>query len=167
MVVEQIPCGMTNKEIYASVDWGIEYRKDVDISLWDPGSLNKIIDIVAHISYRVVHDDTMVCSGIQQYTMMYGGVRWVFGMFLPRIPPYMDFRNIIEFGSPNIDDWMDEIHGEEYSSKIDLRLGYQLGVPGEKDVDWERGSDGDDQSGAMSVWWYLFGISLGPCDYIV
>jgi hypothetical protein len=125
-VVEKIPCGPTNKEVYAPVDWGIEYRTDVDTSLWDPGSvdISGVIDTVAHIGYRVVHDDTMVCSGIQQYTTVYDGVQWVFGTFPPGRPPDKDFRHIIEFGSPRIDEWMDKLHGEEYSSEIDLRLGY-------------------------------------------
>jgi hypothetical protein len=32
-VVEQIPCGPANKEVYAPVDWGIEYRAVVNTSL--------------------------------------------------------------------------------------------------------------------------------------
>jgi hypothetical protein len=82
-VVEKIPCGPANKEVYTSVDWGTEYRTDVDTSLWDPSSFYSrgVIDIVGHIGYRVVHDDIVVCSSIQQYTIVYGGVQWVFGMF--------------------------------------------------------------------------------------
>jgi hypothetical protein len=91
-------------------------------------------DTVAHIGYMVVHDDTMVCSGIQQYTMVYDGVQWVFGMFPLGRPPDRDFRHIIEFGSPRIDEWMDELHGEEYSSEIDLRLGYHQSRDREKDT---------------------------------
>jgi hypothetical protein len=36
----------------------------VDTSLWDPGSvdISGVIDAVAHIGYRVVHDDTWVCQ---------------------------------------------------------------------------------------------------------
>jgi hypothetical protein len=33
MVVEKIPCGLTNKEVYAPTDLGIEYMKYVDTSL--------------------------------------------------------------------------------------------------------------------------------------
>jgi hypothetical protein len=88
-VVEKIPCGPANKEVYAPVDWGIEYRTYVDTSLWDPSSvdISGVIDTVAHIGYRVVHDDTRVCSGIQQYTTVYGGVQWVFGMIPLGRPP--------------------------------------------------------------------------------
>jgi hypothetical protein len=41
-------------------------------------------------------------------------------MFPPGRPLDEDFRNIIEFGSPRIDEWMDELHGEGYSLEIDL-----------------------------------------------
>jgi hypothetical protein len=46
----------------------------------------------------------------------------------------MDFRHILEFGSPRIDEWMNEIHGEEYSSKIYLQLGYHQSRDIEKDT---------------------------------
>ena len=61
-VVEKIPCGPTNKEVYAPIVWGIEYRKDVDTSLWDPYpvDISRVIDIVEHIGYMVVHYDTIV-----------------------------------------------------------------------------------------------------------
>jgi hypothetical protein len=79
-VVEKILCGPASKELYAPVDWGIEHRTNVDISLWDPGSvdISRVSDTMAHIGYRVVHDDTGVCSGIQQSTVVYGGIQWVF-----------------------------------------------------------------------------------------
>jgi hypothetical protein len=66
-VVEKIPCGPSNKEVYAPVDWGIEYRTVVDTSLWDLGSvdISGVIDTMAHIGHRVVHDDTVVCCSIQ------------------------------------------------------------------------------------------------------
>jgi hypothetical protein len=48
-VVEKIPCGPANKEVYAPVDWGIEYRTDVDTSLWDPSSVDISRDIQWHI----------------------------------------------------------------------------------------------------------------------
>jgi hypothetical protein len=51
---------------------------------------------------------------------VYNGVQLVFGMLPSGRHPNKDFRHIIEFGSPRIDDWMDEFHGEEYSLKIDL-----------------------------------------------
>jgi hypothetical protein len=79
-----------------------------------------VIVTVAHIGYRVVQDDTGVCNGIQQYIVVYGGVLWVFGT----IPSDRDFRHIIKFSSPRIDDYMDELHGEVYSLEIDLRMGY-------------------------------------------
>jgi hypothetical protein len=79
-----------------------------------------VIDTVAHIEYMVVHDDTMICSSIQQHTMVYDGVQWVFGMFFLGRSPDNDFRHIIEFGSPKIDEWMDELHGEEYCLEIDF-----------------------------------------------
>jgi hypothetical protein len=74
IVVEQIPCGPTNKEVYAPVDWGTKYRMVVDTSLWDLGSvdISRVIDTESHMGYMVVHDDTMVCNGIQQ---------WDFGTF--------------------------------------------------------------------------------------
>jgi hypothetical protein len=50
-VFEKIPYGPSNKEVYALVVWGIEYRKYVDTSLWDPSSIDisELIDTVAHI----------------------------------------------------------------------------------------------------------------------
>jgi hypothetical protein len=134
IVVKKIPCGPANKEVYAPVDWGIEYRTDVDTSLWDPGSVDvsRVIDIMAHIQYRMVHDDTMVCSGITTYS-----VRWYavgFWDISPRGPPDRDFRHIIEFGSPRIDEWMDELHGEVYPSEIDILVGYHQSRDREQDI---------------------------------
>jgi hypothetical protein len=37
-IVEHIPCGPTNREVYASTDCGNGYIKDVDTTIWDPGS---------------------------------------------------------------------------------------------------------------------------------
>jgi hypothetical protein len=37
-IVEHIPCGPANREVYASADWGNGYITDVDTSIWDPGS---------------------------------------------------------------------------------------------------------------------------------
>jgi hypothetical protein len=39
----------------------------VDTSLWDLGlvDISKVIDIVAHIGYKVVHDDTKVYSSLK------------------------------------------------------------------------------------------------------
>jgi hypothetical protein len=51
---------------------------------------------------------------------VYGGVQWVFGAIPLGKPLDMDFRHIIEYGSPMIDEWMDKLHGEEYSLEIDL-----------------------------------------------
>jgi hypothetical protein len=45
-----------------------------------------------------------------------------------------DFRHIIEFGSPRIDEWMDEPHGEVYPLEIDLRVGYHHGKDKEQDT---------------------------------
>jgi hypothetical protein len=45
-------------------------------------------------------------------------------MFFLGRPPNGEFIHIIEFGSPRINEWMDELHGEEYSLEIDLQLGY-------------------------------------------
>ena len=86
----------------------------MDTSLWDPGSIDisGVSDTMAHIGYRVVHDDTGVCIGIQHYTAMYGGIQWVFGTIPLKRPPDRDFRHIIEFGSPRIDEWMDKLHEE-------------------------------------------------------
>jgi hypothetical protein len=125
IVVEKIPCGPANKDVYAPVDWGTKYRVVVDTSLWDPGSvdISRVIDSEAHMGYMMVHDDTVVCSGIQQYTTVYNGVQWDFGTFPLGRPPDRDFRHITEFGPPRIDEWMDEPHGEVYPSEIDLRLG--------------------------------------------
>jgi hypothetical protein len=48
--VEHIPCGPTNKEVYASKDCGDMYITDEDISIWDPGSADTSIafDTVTH-----------------------------------------------------------------------------------------------------------------------
>jgi hypothetical protein len=40
---EQIPCGSTNREVYASRDYGDGYITDEDTSIWDPGSTNTSI----------------------------------------------------------------------------------------------------------------------------
>jgi hypothetical protein len=52
--------------VYASFLGGIEYRGDVDTSFWDPGSvdISGVMDIVAHIEYKVVHDDKVICISI-------------------------------------------------------------------------------------------------------
>jgi hypothetical protein len=107
----------------------------VDTTLWDPGSvdISILIDTVAHMGYRMVHDDVVVCSGIQQYTTMNDGVQWDFGMFPSARPPDRDFRHIIEFGSPRIDEWIKKLHGEEYSSEIYLRLGYHQS----RNIEWD------------------------------
>jgi len=125
-VFDKIPYGPANKEVYSPVDWGIKYRKVVDTSLWDPGSIDisGVINTGEHIGYMVVHDDMTMCSSIPQYTIVYNGVQCIFGTFPPGRLPDREFRQIIEFGSPKIDEWMDKLHGEEYSSVIDLRLGY-------------------------------------------
>jgi hypothetical protein len=121
-VVENVICRPTNKEVYAPVDWGTKYRTNVDTSLWDSGpiDISRLNDRVAHIGYRKVHDDTMVCSGLQQYTMVYDGMQWVFGKLPPGRCPDRDFHHIIDFGSLRIDEWMDEPHGEVYPSEIDI-----------------------------------------------
>jgi len=61
MVVEKVPFGPSNKEVYAPEDWGTQYRTDVHTSPYDPGSLDIsiVIDRVAHIGYIMVHDYTM------------------------------------------------------------------------------------------------------------
>jgi hypothetical protein len=66
--------------------------------------------------------------------MVYGGVQWDFGMFPLGRPPNKNFRHIVEFGSPMIDEGMGELHGEEYSSEIDLRLGYPQNRDKEQDT---------------------------------
>jgi hypothetical protein len=66
--------------------------------------------------------------------MVCGGVQWVFRMFPLGRPQDRDFRNFLEFGSPRIDEWMDEIHGEDHSSEIYLRLGYYQSRDREKDT---------------------------------
>jgi hypothetical protein len=53
-------------------------------------------------------------------TVVHNGVQWDFGMFPLGKPLDRDFRHITEFGSPMIDEWMDEPHGEVYPSEIDL-----------------------------------------------
>ena len=54
--------------------------------------------------------------------------------FPPGIPPDKDYRHIIELGSPKIVEWIDELRGEEYSSKSDLRLGYHQSKEREQDT---------------------------------
>jgi hypothetical protein len=55
----------------------------VDTSLWDLSSvdISIVIDTLKHVGYSMVHDDTMVCHGIQQNMIVYDGIQWVFGMF--------------------------------------------------------------------------------------
>jgi hypothetical protein len=69
----------------------------VDTSLWDLGLIDasRVIDTMTHIQYKMVHDDTMVCSGLQQHTTMYDGMQWVFGIFPPGRPLDRVFRHII------------------------------------------------------------------------
>jgi hypothetical protein len=60
---------------------------------------------------------------IQWYEVVYNNIQWCtigFGMFPLRGPLYKGFIHIIDFGSPRIDEWMDELHGEEYSMEIEL-----------------------------------------------
>jgi hypothetical protein len=141
IVVKKIPCEIDNKEVYASFDWGIEYRTYVDTSLWDPCSIDasRVIHTMAHIQYRMVHDDTlvtssMVCSGIQQHTSMCDGMPWVFGIFPLGKPPDREFKHIIDFGSPRIDECMDALHGEVYGLDIDLQVGYHHIREKDKDI---------------------------------
>jgi hypothetical protein len=76
IVFEKIPCGLDNKDVYAPVDLGTKYRVVVDTSLWDLGlvDISRVIDSEAHMKYMMVHDDTLVCSGIQQHTTLYNGM---------------------------------------------------------------------------------------------
>jgi hypothetical protein len=80
--VEQIPCGSTNKEVYASRDCGDMYITDEDTSIWDPGSTDTsvVIDTVAHTGYKMICSDiqqyAVVCSGIQCYAEGYNGTQW-------------------------------------------------------------------------------------------
>jgi hypothetical protein len=39
-IVEHIPCGPTNMEVYESTDYGNGYITDVDTSIWDLGSVD-------------------------------------------------------------------------------------------------------------------------------
>jgi len=55
---------------------------------------------------------------------VYGGVQWVFGVFLLGRPLDRGVEHTLGFDLPRIDEWMDELHGLVYSSKTDLRLGY-------------------------------------------
>jgi hypothetical protein len=52
----------------------------------------------------------------------------------PERHPNKNFRHIIEFGSPKIDEWMNELHGEVYYSKIDLQVGYHQSRDKEQDT---------------------------------
>jgi hypothetical protein len=48
--VEHIPCGPTNKEVYASMYGGDMYITDEDTSIWDPGlaDTSVVIDTMTH-----------------------------------------------------------------------------------------------------------------------
>jgi hypothetical protein len=50
---------------------------------------------------------------------------------------------------------------------VSVPSGSSVWGSGEDDANWARWSDGDDQSGAMSTWWFLSGISLGPWDTLL
>jgi hypothetical protein len=46
----------------------------VDTSLWDPGSVDRLIDIVEHIGCQVIHDYIVVWNGMQQYIVVCNGI---------------------------------------------------------------------------------------------
>jgi hypothetical protein len=107
------------------MDWVDMYMTDMD-TLWDIGSvdINRVLDTVALIGYRMVHDDTMVCNNIQGYTLAHGGVQWSFEAFPPWRPPDRDLEHTIEFGLPRINEGMGELQRVVYPSMIDLHLEY-------------------------------------------
>jgi hypothetical protein len=80
--IEQIPCGSTNREVYASKDFGDMYITDEDTSIWDPSSTHTsvVIDTMEHTGYRMICCDiqqyVVVCSSIQCYAKGYNGTQW-------------------------------------------------------------------------------------------
>jgi hypothetical protein len=113
-IVEHIPCGPANKEVYASTDWGNGYITDVDTSIWDPGS-----DDTSGMSAQ---DKKPLDSNWSYHVDLHS---WLskhdqgFGEILPGRPPDIDFEHTIEFGLPRIDELIDELHGAVYLSEID------------------------------------------------
>jgi len=65
--------------------------------------------------------------GVQWYAMGFWDVS------LGRTPDKY-FRHIIEFGSPRIDEWMEEIHGEVYPLEIYLQVRYHQSREREHDT---------------------------------
>jgi hypothetical protein len=69
-VTQQIPCGLVNKEEYASMDWVDKYMIDMG-TLWDTGSgdTSIVVDIVAFAGYMMVYDNTMKGNNMQVYSL--------------------------------------------------------------------------------------------------
>jgi hypothetical protein len=98
-MVEYIPCGPSCKEIYIYSDWVDRYMTYMD-TLWDTGSviISRVLGSVVHTGYRMMQEDTVVCSSIQEPSLTHGGVRWSFRAFPPGRPPdrVLDFIIRIE-----------------------------------------------------------------------
>jgi hypothetical protein len=108
-IVENIPCGLAHKEVYASMDW-VDMYMIYMVTLWDIGSgdTNRMMDIVVPIGYRMVQDDSVIGNNMQGYSLTHGSVQWNFGVFLLGIPPDRVLKNTIELRLPRINEWMGE-----------------------------------------------------------
>ena len=59
---------------YASMDWVNKYMMDME-SQTDANSsyINRVLDVVVHIGYRMAQEVIVVCYNIQEGTWTHGG----------------------------------------------------------------------------------------------
>jgi hypothetical protein len=74
--------------------------------------------------YRMVHDNSVIDSSVQGYSLACGSVQWSCGVFLPWRPPDGVLEHTTELRLPRIDEWMGEPQGATYSLMVNLHLGY-------------------------------------------
>jgi hypothetical protein len=117
------------------MDWVERYMTDMGMLLnTGSGDTSRVMDVVAPKGYRMVHDDSVIGSSMQEYSLAHGSVQWIFWLFLPGRPPDKVIKNTIELRLPKIGEWMGEPQEEGYLSMINLHLGYHHMRAKEKDT---------------------------------
>jgi hypothetical protein len=96
-IVEHISCKPDRKEVYASMVWVDRYMTDMDM-LWGTGSgdISRVMDRVAPTGYRMIHDDSVIDSSVQGYSLARESAQWCCGVFPPGRPPNGVFKHTIE-----------------------------------------------------------------------
>jgi hypothetical protein len=124
-MVENLPCGLSCEEAYASMDWVDRYMMGMD-TLWGTSLviISRVLDSISHIGQQMIQEDTRVCHSIQDYTLAHGGAQRIFGVFPLGRPPNTVIEYTIRLRLPYINEWIGEPQREVYTSMIDFHLGY-------------------------------------------